>query len=135
MVLIKNVMSKPVVTIDSSSKIFNAAAQMRGAKIGCLVIVDNSNKPLGIVTETDIIYKVVAEKKSLDTSIEEILTKDLKTIDEDETVEQAARVMTAHRIRRLPVLKGKKLVGIITLKDLIKAKKVNSESEYYPYFT
>jgi CBS domain-containing protein len=43
--------------------------------------------------------------------------------------------MAAHLIRRLPVVKEKRLVGIVTLKDVVKAKKVNSESEYYPYFT
>jgi CBS domain-containing protein len=63
------------------------------------------------------------------------MTKDIKTIGEGETLDQAARVMAAHLIRRLPVVENKKLVGIVTLKDIVKAKKVNSESEYYPYFT
>ncbi len=63
------------------------------------------------------------------------MTKDLKTIKEDESIEQAAKIMAAHLIRRLPVVSDKKLVGIVTLKDVVKAKRVNSESEYYPYYT
>jgi CBS domain-containing protein len=128
-------MSKPVVTVNPSSSIYKAAVAMKEAKIGCLIAVDSHGKPLGIVTETDIIYKAVAEKKSLDTQVDHIMTTDIKTIKEDETIDQAARVMAAHLIRRLPVVKNKKLVGIVTLKDVVKAKKVNSESEYYPYFT
>jgi CBS domain-containing protein len=128
-------MSKPVITIDSSTSVYNAAGLMKESKIGCLIVVDPHEKPLGIVTETDIMYKVVAEKRSLDTEVDKVMTKEIKSIKEDETIEQAAKVMAAHLIRRLPVVKEKRLVGIVTLKDVVKAKKVNSESEYYPYFT
>jgi CBS domain-containing protein len=135
MPLVKNIMSKPVVTVEPSTTIYEAARRMKEAKIGSLIVTDNQDRPLGIVTETDIIYKVVAEKASLDTPVKGVMTKDIKTIDEEETVEQAAKVMAAHLIRRVPVLKNKKLVGIVALKDVVKAKKVNSESEYYPYYT
>jgi CBS domain-containing protein len=134
-VLVKNVMSKPVVTVEPKSTVVNAAGQMKDAKIGCLIVVDPQEKPLGIVTESDFIYKVLAEKMSLDTSVSDVMSKDIKTIKEDESIDQAARVMAAHRIRRLPVVGGKKLVGIVTLKDVVKAKRVNNESDYYPYFT
>ena len=135
MTLVKNAMSRPVVTVAPSTTIFKAASLMRESRIGCLIVVDQHEKPQGIVTETDIIHKIVAEKKPLKTQVKEIMTRDLKTIKEDETIEQAGKVMTAHLIRRLPVLKDKKLVGIITLKDVVKAKKVDGESEYYPYYT
>jgi CBS domain-containing protein len=128
-------MSKPVVRVEPKSMVVNAARLMKKAKIGCLIVVDSQDKPLGIVTESDFLYKVLAEKKSLDTLVDEIMSTDIKTIKEDESIDQAARVMAAHRIRRLPVLRNKKLVGIVTLKDVVKAKRVNSESDYYPYFT
>ncbi len=108
---------------------------MKEKGIGSLIVSDSKEQPLGIVTETDIIYKVVASRLPLDTRVKDIMTKDLKTIKEDETVDQAARVMAVHRIRRLPVVRDKKLVGIVALKDVVKAKNVDRESDYYPYFT
>ncbi len=135
MVLVKNVMSRPVVTVQSSANIALAARLMKESRISSLIVVDSKDRPLGIVTETDIIYKVVAGNKPLKTRVEQVMTADLKTITEEETVEQAAKLMAAHRIRRLPVMLDRNLVGIITLKDVVKSKKVNNESEYYPYFT
>ncbi|HDH28929.1 MAG TPA: CBS domain-containing protein [Euryarchaeota archaeon] len=79
--------------------------------------------------------KILAENKTLQTPVEEVMTTDIKTIGEEETIEQAAKMLTLHRIRRLPVIAEGKLSGIVTLKDVVKAKKVNGESEYYPSFT
>ncbi len=135
MVLVKNVMSKNVVTVEPTTSAFEASRQMKERGIGSLIVVDSRGKPVGIVTETDIIYKVVAEKKSHETSVKDIMTEDLKTIKMDETIEKASRVMAAHRIRRLVVTDEKRLAGILALKDIVKASKVNRESEYYPYYT
>lgn len=135
LVLVKNVMSKPVVTVETNSTVVSSAKIMKDAKIGCLIVIDSHKTPLGIVTESDFIYKVLAEKRSLDTHVSEVMSKEMKTIKEDESIDQAAKVMAAHRIRRLPVVRDKKLVGIVTLKDVVKAKRVNNESDYYPYFT
>lgn len=131
---VKDVMKKPVITIPADAGIFEAAKLMREYKIGALVVVAR-DFPTGILTETDIIYKVVAEKKPITTKIKEVMTQDLKTAAEDEDTSQAAKVMAAHAIRRLPVVRNKKLVGIITLRDIVKAEAVEKGSDYYPYFT
>ncbi len=133
--LVKNVMSKPVFTVAPSASVVEAARIMKAEKIGCLIVVNPGDEPVGIVTESDFLYKVLAENKTLETRVEEVMTSDIKTMTENETIEQAAKVMTLHRIRRLPVVTKGKLAGIVTLKDVVKAKKVNSESEYYPSFT
>lgn len=132
---VKNIMSRPVFTIKSSTKVYEAAEYMKEKGIGSLIVSDSKEQPLGIVTETDIIYKVVASRLSHETHVKDIMTKDLKTIREDETIDQAARVMAVHRIRRLPVVSDKKLVGVVALKDIVKAKNVDRESDYYPYFS
>jgi len=132
---VKDVMKKPVITISQESGVFEAAKLMRENKIGALVVVGREDFPAGILTETDIIYKVVAEKKPLTAKIKDVMTKDLKTATEDEDISQAAKVMAAHAIRRLPVVKNRKLVGIITLRDIVKAEAVEKGSDYYPYFT
>ncbi len=133
--LVKNVMSKPVFTVAPTATVVEAASIMKEEKIGCLIVVKSAGKPVGIVTESDFLRKVLAENKTLKTPVEEVMTTDIKTIGEEETIEQAAKIMTLHRIRRLPVVAGGKLSGIVTLKDVVKAKKVNGESEYYPSFT
>ena len=133
--LVKNVMSKPVFTVAPTATVVEAARIMKTEKIGCLIVVKSAGKPVGIVTESDFLRKVLAEDKTLETLVGDVMTADIKTITEEETIEQAAKVMTLHRIRRLPVVTEGKLSGIVTLKDVVKAKKVNNESEYYPSFT
>jgi len=128
-------MSKPVFTVAPTATVVEAARIMKTEKIGCLIVVKSAGKPVGIVTESDFLRKVLAEDKTLETLVGDVMTADIKTITEEETIEQAAKVMTLHRIRRLPVVTEGKLSGIVTLKDVVKAKKVNNESEYYPSFT
>jgi len=131
---VKDVMKKPVITVSSDSGIFEAAKLMKENRIGALVVVEK-DFPVGILTETDIIYKVVAERRPLTAKIKEVMTEEVKTATEDEDITQAAKVMAAHAIRRLPVVKNKKLAGIITLRDIVKAEAVEKGSDYYPYFT
>ncbi|MFV2041401.1 MAG: cyclic nucleotide-binding/CBS domain-containing protein, partial [Candidatus Hydrothermarchaeales archaeon] len=101
--LVKNVMSKPVFTVAPTASVVEAASIMKEEKIGCLIVVKSAGKPVGIVTESDFLRKVLAENKTLKTPVEEVMTTDIKTIGEEETIEQAAKIMTLHRIRRLPV--------------------------------
>lgn len=135
MTAVKEVMSKYVKTVEPSATVVEASEVMKKHQIGGLVIVDGE-KPVGIITERDIVYKIVVERKSLDTKVEEIMSKDLRTIGEDRDIDDAAKIMAAHLIRRLPVVDDDgKLVGIIAVKDIMKAKKVRPDSGYYPYFT
>lgn len=135
MTRVKDVMSKNVKTVEPSATVVEAAEVMKNHKIGGLVIVDDE-KPVGIITERDIVYKIVVGKKSLDTKVDEIMSKDLRTIGVERNIDDAAKIMAAHLIRRLPVVdEDGKLVGIIAVKDIMKAKKVRSESGYYPYLT
>lgn len=135
MTAVKEVMSKNVKTVEPSATVVEASEVMKKHRIGGLVIVD-AEKPVGIITERDIVYKIVVGKKSLDTKVEEIMSKDLRTISEDRDIDDAAKIMAAHLIRRLPVVDDDgKLVGIIAVKDIMKAKKVRPDSGYYPYFT
>ncbi|MCJ7633611.1 CBS domain-containing protein [Candidatus Bathyarchaeota archaeon] len=69
------------------------------------------------MTERDFVRRVIAKKLSLDAKISEIMSKPLITIDPDASIREAARVMINHKVRRLPVVKGSKLVGIIVAAD------------------
>ena len=125
---VKDIMSKNVISIGVNQTVFDAAELMTSKKIGCLVILDGE-VPLGIVTERDIVRRVVAQKLSTDTKISEIMSKTLISIDPDSSLKDAARLMANNKIRRLPVLKKNRLVGIIVASDFVRNLGKKSASE------
>jgi CBS domain-containing protein len=125
---VKDIMTKNVVTIDVGRTVFEAAQVMAEKGIGCLVVTDNA-VPVGIVTERDFVRRIVAQRASLDVKVSEIMTKSLVTVDPDASIKDAARLMSSNKIRRLPVLKQNKLVGIVVATDLVRnaGKKTTTE--------
>ena len=113
---VKDLMTKNVVTIDLFKTVFDAAVLMSEKEIACLVIIDDKT-PIGIVTERDFVRKVVSKKTPLDAKISEIMSKPLITVDPDSSLRDAARLMINNKIRRLPVVKENKLVGILVASD------------------
>src|SRR5665647_957967 len=113
---VKDLMTKNVVTIDANKTVVEAAALMSENDIGDLIVMDD-NTPVGIVTERDFVRRVLAEGKSTESKVSEVMTRPLKVIDPDAPIKEAARRMVNKRIRRLPVIKDNKLVGIITAAD------------------
>ena len=113
---VKDLMTKNVVTIDANKTVVEAAALMSEKDIGDLIVMDD-NTPVGIVTERDFVRRVLAEGKSADSKVSEVMTSPLKVIDPEAPIKEAARRMVNKRIRRLPVIKDNKLVGIITAAD------------------
>ncbi|MEM5805314.1 MAG: CBS domain-containing protein [Candidatus Aenigmatarchaeota archaeon] len=106
------VTAKPNITLKEASKV------MTSLKIGSLVITQN-DKIIGILTGTDIL-KAIAENKDVDTTLaEEIMKKNVITIDADEKIETAANLMVENRIKKLPVVDNGKLVGIVSASDII----------------
>jgi CBS domain-containing protein len=125
---VKDIMTENVVSINIDDSIFEAANLMSSNQVGCLVIM-NKQKPIGIVTERDIVRRVVAEKLPLETKIAEVMSKSLITIGPDASLKEAARVMSSNKIRRLPVLKQNKLVGIVVASDFVRNAGKKSVSE------
>jgi len=118
--LVKDIMTKDVVTIDGDKKVLDAARIMKDRHIGCL-IVTLGKVPIGIITERDLVSRVLAEP--FDPSkvlVKDIMTTPIFTISSEETLEKAAEIMVKYQIRRLPVVDNDKLVGIITANDLAK---------------
>jgi CBS domain-containing protein len=113
---VKDLMTKNVITIDLKKSVFDAAVLMSEKLIGCLVIVDGE-EPVGIVTERDFVRRVVAKNLPLETTVSEIMSQPLITIDPDASLREAARLMLNNKVRRLPVVKENKLVGIIVIAD------------------
>ena len=125
---VKDIMTKEVVTIDAEKSIIEAAQIMSEKGLGCLIVVDKT-LPIGIITERDIVRRIVAKRNSTDTNISEVMTKTLITVNPDTSLKEAARVMSTNQIRRLPVLKDDKLVGIVVSSDFVRnvGKKTTTE--------
>lgn len=118
---IKEVMRSPVKTIDHMATVAEAASRMcrKEASGSCIVLCDTI--PLGIVTEQDINCKVVArDKKPGNVLVRDIMTTPLITLHGDKTIEDAARLMTQKRVRRLPLVDDYGIViGIVTVRDIV----------------
>jgi CBS domain-containing protein len=123
-----DIMTKDVVSIGVDNSVFEAAVLMSSNLVGCLVILVNEI-PIGIVTERDFVRRVVAKKLPLDTKVSEIMSKSLVTVDPDASLKEAARLMSTNKIRRLPVVKQNRLVGIVVAADFVRnlGKKTASE--------
>jgi len=125
---VKDIMTKNVVSVCVENSVFEAAELMSSKQVSCLVIMDGE-MPIGIVTERDIVRRVVAKKMPLETKVSEIMSKSLITIDADASLKEAARLMSSNKIRRLPVLKQNKLVGIVVAADFVRNLGKKSTSE------
>jgi len=125
---VKDIMTKNVITIDGAESIQDAAQKMLTANVGC-VIVTSKDKPVGIMTERDFVTKVAAEGRPLFTEVSEVMSLPLTVIDPDETVWEAAEIMRAKGIHKLPVQEGTKIVGIVTTTDLVEICSYGSDSQ------
>ncbi|HEX3014478.1 MAG TPA: CBS domain-containing protein [Methanobacterium sp.] len=118
-VTVNDAMTSNVVTVSSENSAADAAYLMSQNEVGCL-IVKNNDEPEGIVTESDIINKVVAHDiRASEISVDEIMTKNLIKIDPGRELNEAARFMSKMNIRRLAVVKEGTLKGILTAKDIM----------------
>jgi CBS domain-containing protein len=125
---VKDFMTTNVITIGVNETALYSAKLMHQQDVGDLVVMEG-NVPKGIVTERDLVRRVMALKKPLETKVSEIMTNPLITIEDNASLRDAARKMVKYKIRRLPVTKNTVLVGIIVASDFAKhvSKKTLSE--------
>ncbi len=119
--IVKDVMSSPVVTMDENWTSNEAAAAMEKNDFGCVIVTNQAGKSIGIITERDLVIRVLAKNLKPDSvKAKEIMTTPFVTIEPDLTITEAARRMNSLDIRRLGVIYKGNLVGIITSKDLLR---------------
>jgi CBS domain-containing protein len=115
---VEDVMIQNVVTVEEAVSVKKALEIMNKHEIGCL-IVTKRGKPIGIVTERDMLTRVLAELRSPDkTKIAEIMSRPLIVADPQMDLEEAARLMFKMKVKKLPVVSNGKLVGLVTLTDI-----------------
>ena len=118
--LVRDVMSSPVVTMDEDETSNKAAANMDMHDLGAVIVTNKSGKSIGIITERDLVLRVIAKNLKPDTvKAKEIMTTPLVTVEPETTISDAARRMTRLDIRRLVVIYKGNLVGIISSKDIL----------------
>ena len=115
---VSSIMSTKLKTVEPDRDIKFAAELMIKYGIGSLIVVD-SFELMGIITERDIL-RAFAEGKSPDTATSKMMSKNVVTINPSTTLEEAAKLMIKYKVKRLPVAKDNKCVGIVTATDLMK---------------
>jgi len=119
-VAVKYVMTSPVVTAKGKEPVTKVAMIMDKHDIGSVIIVDDKDRPAGILTERDIVKRVVAKKRDAkEVKAEEAMSKPLVTIEPEVDIKEAARLMSVRDVKRLGVMYKGKLVGIVSSKDIL----------------
>ena len=116
--LVKDIMSKVLISVDASTTVYQVAKMMEQGKMGA-IIVKKDNLPQGIITDRDFAIKIAVNKFSLDTPVHKVASYPLQTINSNESILVAADLMSAKKIRKLVVVDDDKVVGIITSTDLV----------------
>ena len=118
--LVKDVMSSPVITVTEDEAVDKVAQFMDMQELGCIVVTDKDGRPLGIITERDLVTRVLGKNKlPSKLKAKDVMTSPLITINPDETLSNAARQMSRLNVRRLGVIYKGDLVGILSSKDIL----------------
>ena len=121
LIMVRDVMAKNVKTVKTGDTVHAAVQKMNKFDIGS-VIVTASGRPVGIITETNIMRRIVGPRMDPATIwAKDIMTGPLITIDPNADLTEAAKLMADNNINRLPVMEGDKLVGLISSTDIVKA--------------
>jgi len=115
---IQEAMTPNPTTVEPTTTVQEAARIMKSEDIGPLPIVEG-DKLVGVITDRDLAIRIVAEGRGTDTTVGEIASKDVVTVDPQQSIDEAARLMAEHQVRRLPVVEEDgRLVGILAQADV-----------------
>lgn len=126
--LVRNIMKKNVISIDSSMTVSDAAKMMDDVSIGAIVVLENGIA-IGIITERDLVRRIISKGKPLSTNVKDAMSSPLIVINPDDTVWELAQLMKIRRIHRVPVVKDNRLVGMVTTSDVVRLCSVGSDDE------
>ena len=114
---IREVMTPNPQCVAPGDSIQNAARIMRDCDTGAVPVVDNG-RPVGIVTDRDIVVRAVADGGQLNRPVRDIVSSNIVCVSPDMSTHEAADLMSEHQVRRLPVVENERIVGIVSLDDL-----------------
>jgi CBS domain-containing protein len=126
-IIVKEAMNTNLTIVESKASVLEAAQRMKINKIGNVLIIENG-RPIGILTESDILKKVVAEDKNArDVLVKDVMSTPIIVIDPYISLEEAMKTMGRCNIRRLPVVEKGEFIGMITQKDISRISPVLHE--------
>ena len=114
--IVKDIMSKEIECCSLLDNMYEVAVKMKELNVGAIPIVDEE-RLVGMITDRDIVIRGIAEKNPGSTKVAKIMSDQLVTVTSDTTTKQAIKLMAEHQIRRLPVVEGGNLIGIVSLGD------------------
>jgi CBS domain-containing protein len=117
-VQLREIMTAGVVTAVPEASAVSVARQMRDHRVGSVVLVDPAGSPVAMVTDRDIAVRVFAEEVDPESPVRRCASRPLICGEPAMELDEAAALMVQHRVRRLPVVEGGELVGIVTLDDI-----------------
>jgi len=121
---VEDVMVEDVISVSEEATVRKVAELMNTNEIGCLVVVKDG-KPVGIVTETDLVKKVILELVDpQETKVGEIMSKHLVVCNPQMDLDKASKLMRRRRIKKLPVVEKGRLVGLVTTTDIVRSPEV-----------
>ena len=119
---VKDVMVTNIITIETGATARKAAELMNRHDIGCIIIVDSHDKPLGIVTERDMLKRVMLQARDPRRArISFIMSKPLITVSPETGLREAINLMTERRIKKLPVVEDGNLLGLLSITDIVRS--------------
>ena len=117
-ILVKDIMTKAIISVEPGTTVFQVAKMMEQGGIGA-VLVKKDGTTSGIITDRDFAIKIATQKLPLETPVDKVTSYPLQTINSSETILTAADQMSSKKIRKLAVVEDGKIVGIITSTDLV----------------
>ncbi len=121
---VEDVMVEDVILVSENATVKEAAELMNRNEIGCLIVMKNG-KPVGIVTETDMVKRVILESTDTEkTKVKKIMSKPLVVGNPQMDIDQASKIMRKRNIKKLPVIENGRLVGLLTTTDIVRSPEV-----------
>ena len=115
---LREIMTEGVITAEGGTSAVEVAQRMRDHNVGSVVIVDSAGAPVAMVTDRDLSVRVLADEADPLAPVADHVSRPLVTGEPQMDLEEAAALMVQHRVRRLPVVDGDRLAGIVTLDDI-----------------
>ena len=129
--IIQELMNPNVVTIEPTSSAALASRLLSRHNIGSLPVCSSDRRLRGMVTDRDIVLRcVAAEEDPAQTAVKDIMTRRPASVTPQTDCRAAAQLMSRHQVRRLPVVEGDKLVGIVSLGDLARCQRLDMEAAH-----
>lgn len=117
---VKEVMTREPVTVTLLDNVYEVAVKMREHDTGFIPVIDNEDDKtlLGVITDRDLVIRGYAAKHPGSTAVEKVMSREIQTVSENTSVDEAAELMSSWQIRRLAVTSGQKLIGVVSIGDL-----------------